>query len=127
VINMARLPVSSIDVSQQTLDWFTAIANVDSSSKRDLTKQIVIEHLTRQRQHHINKIQYFANRNRLTWEQAFRLLADQERKPPYSEKDLDWARSLQREEIWLDRATAEADSYSLDTTGKLEQIGQEVD
>ena len=103
---MPRLSLSSVDVSQETIDWFNAIANIDEQSKRELGRQIIHGHFVRWRRRHIEKVQYFANRYELRWEQAFRLLADPDRKPPYSADDLKWARSLGEEEFWAIKANS---------------------
>ena len=113
---MARLPVSSLDVSQENFDWFNVVANLNEASKRDLLRQVVEGHLTRWRRRHIAKVEYFAKRNRLTWEQSFRLLADSDRKPPYKEEDFDWARNLPEEELWLSRDTAERSAVQAPNT-----------
>lgn len=103
---MPRLSLSSIDVSQETIDWFTVLSNVDEQSKRELARQIIQGHFVRWRKRHVQKVEYFANRYELRWEQAFRLLADSDRKPPYSAEDLKWARGLEEEEFWATREDA---------------------
>lgn len=103
---MPRLSLSSIDVSQETADWFQVMASLSEQSKRELTRQLIEGHFVRWRKRHVEKVQYFANRHELSWEQAFRLLAEPERKAPYSEKDFQWARTLGKEDIWATKASA---------------------
>lgn len=98
---MTRLSISSVDVSQETYDWFIALANVEAKSRRELIGQMIGGHLIRWRKRHIGKIQYFANRHGLSWEQAFRLLSDPERKIPYKEDDIEWAKGLPASELWM--------------------------
>jgi hypothetical protein len=107
---MPRLPLSSIDVSQETADWFAVVANLSEQSKRELTRQLVEGHFVRWRRRHVEKVEYFAKRFELTWEKAFRLLADPDRKPPYSAEDLKWARELPDDEIWATKESALASS-----------------
>lgn len=117
---MPRLSLSSIDVSQETADWFHVVASLSEQSKRELTRQLIEGHFVRWRKRHVEKVQYFANRHGLSWEQAFRLLADTERKAPYSEEDILWAKNLKEEDIWAKKESAlnsskpapETDSYS---------------
>jgi len=103
---MPRLSLSSIDVSQETIDWYQVLTNVDEQSKRELARQIIQGHFVRWRKRHVEKVQYFANRYELRWEQAFRLLADPDRKPPYSADDLKWARELDKDEFWATKDDA---------------------
>jgi hypothetical protein len=115
---MPRLALSSIDVSQETFDWFQVLANVGEQSKRELTRQLVEGHFVRWRRRHVEKVQYFADRYSLKWEQAFRLLADPDRKSPYSADDLKWARELTEEEFWATKEgalTAAAPAPQTDT------------
>lgn len=105
---MPRLSLSSIDVSQETFDWFQVLANVGEQSKRDLTRQLIEGHFIRWRRRHIEKVSYFADRYSLKWEQAFRLLADPDRKLPYSAEDLKWARELTEEDYWATKEGAES-------------------
>ena len=107
---MPRLSLSSIDVSQETFDWFHVLASIGEQSKRELTRQLVEGHFVRWRRRHIEKVQYFADRYSLQWEQAFRLLADPDKKPPYAAKDLKWARGLSADEFWATKESALASS-----------------
>ena len=117
---MPRLSLSSIDVSQETADWFQVMASLSEQSKRELTRQLIEGHFIRWRKRHVEKVQYFANRHDLSWEQAFRLLAEPDRKAPYSDEDFKWARSLAKKDIWATKESAldgsapapETDSYS---------------
>lgn len=103
---MPRLSLSSIDVSQETYDWFNAVANLGEHSKRELTRSLIEGHFVRWRKRHIEKVQYFANRYELSWEQAFRLLADPDHKPPYTAESLQWARSLDSDDFWATKDSA---------------------
>ena len=117
---MPRLSLSSIDVSQETADWFNVMASLSEQSKRELTRQLIEGHFVRWRKRHVEKVQYFANRYELNWEQAFRLLAASDRKAPYSEEDFEWARKLGDDDIWATKESAldgskplpETDSYN---------------
>ena len=117
---MPRLSLSSIDVSQETADWFQVMASLSEQSKRELTRQLIEGHFIRWRKRHVEKVQYFANRHSLTWEQAFRLLAEPSRKAPYKAEDFDWARNLSAKEMWATKESAldssvpspNTDSYS---------------
>jgi hypothetical protein len=117
---MPRLSLSSIDVSQETADWFNVVASLSEQSKRELTRQLIEGYFVRWRKRHVEKVQYFANRHDLSWEQAFRLLADSNRKAPYSEEDFAWARGLGSDQIWAMKESAlnsatpapETDSYA---------------
>lgn len=105
-VDMPRLSLSSIDVSQETFDWFNAVANLGEHSKRELTRQLIEGHFIRWRKRHVEKVQYFANRYELSWEQAFRLLADPDHKPPYTAESLTWARTLGQEDFWATKDSA---------------------
>lgn len=110
ITDMPRLSLSSIDVSQETFDWFHVLASIGEQSKRELTRQLVEGHFVRWRRRHIEKVQYFADRYSLQWEQAFRLLADPDKKPPYTAEDLKWARELTADEFWATKESALASS-----------------
>lgn len=122
---MPRLALSSVDVSQETADWFQVLANVDERSKRELTRQMFEGHFVRWRRRHVEKVQYFANRYELTWEQAFRLLADPDRKPPYSADDLKWARELPEDEVWATRESALASAAPKPETDTYKDKGHD--
>ena len=105
-LGMPRLSLSSIDVSQETADWFQIITSLGERSKREFVRQLIEGHFIRWRRRHIEQVQYFANRYEMKWEQAYMLLADSDRKPPYSADDLEWARDIAEDEFWLAKESA---------------------
>lgn len=105
-LDMPRLSLSSIDVSQETADWFQIITSLGERSKREFVRQLIEGHFVRWRRRHIEQVQYFANRYEMGWEQAYMLLADVDRKPPYSASDLEWARDIPTDEFWITKESA---------------------
>jgi hypothetical protein len=74
---LPRLQVSSIDLSEDEIDWIRAICNVSGISVRAQVAQIIQGHLVRFKPHYKKKIAYVARKYGLTFEEAFALLQTQ--------------------------------------------------
>ncbi len=74
---LPRLQVSSIDLSEDEIDWVRAICNVSGISVRAQVAQIIQGHLVRFKPHYKKKIAYVARKYGLTFEEAFALLQTQ--------------------------------------------------
>ena len=94
---MKRLAVSSFELADDLHDWFLVLCNQKGYSKRELMGQMVTGHIIRWRRRLIADVADFAHKNQLTWEQAHALLSS-DRKTPYTESDLAWARALEESE-----------------------------
>ncbi len=80
---LPRLQVSSIDLSEDEIDWVKAICNVSGISVRAQVAQIIQGHLVRFKPHYKKKIAYVARKYGLTFEEAFALLQTQS--PPFGD------------------------------------------
>lgn len=75
--------MSSIDLSEDEIDWVRAICNVSGISVRAQVAQIIQGHLVRFKPHYKKKIAYVARKYGLTFEEAFVLLQTQS--PPFGD------------------------------------------
>lgn len=104
---MPRLSIGSVEVSDDTAQWLNVILNLAHESRRGIIKALIIGHVSRWRGKYIIRVEKFARANNLAWEQAYTLLADTARKPPYTDKDFLWASRLSPAECLTTRSDEE--------------------
>ncbi len=75
--------MSSIDLSEDEIDWVKAICNLSGISTRAQVTQIIQGHLVRFKPHYKKKIAYVARKYGLSFEEAFILLQTQS--PPFGD------------------------------------------
>lgn len=91
---MPRISVGSIELDDDIAQWLNVILNLGHKSRRGLIRELLVREVTEARLLHILKIEKFAIAHKITWEQAYTLLADPDRRPPYTDQDARWARGL---------------------------------
>lgn len=104
---MPRLSIGSVEVSDDTAQWLNVILNLAHESRRGIIKALIVGHVSRWRGKYIIRVEKFARANGLNWEQAYTLLADTNRKPPYTDKDFLWGRQLSSVECLTTRSDEE--------------------
>jgi hypothetical protein len=80
---LPRLPLSSIDLAEDDIDWLKAICNLNGISTRAQITQIIQGHIIRFKPHYKRKIAYVARKYGLTFEEAFVRL--QTGSPPFGD------------------------------------------
>jgi hypothetical protein len=80
---MPRLNVSSLDLTEDEIDFLKAICNLSGESIRAQLRQIVKGHLVRFKPQYLKQVNYLARKYGLTFEETFARLVEGE--PPFGE------------------------------------------
>ncbi|MCG5062174.1 MAG: hypothetical protein KA714_30470 [Limnoraphis sp. WC205] len=88
---MAKLGISSLEMSQDEEDWLRVIANLNGDTMKSILTHSWRGHLASRKQHYVRKIDYLARSLGVSWETAYILLL--QKNQPFSEADIEWAKS----------------------------------
>jgi hypothetical protein len=93
---MPKLNISSVDLTEDEIDFLKAICNLSGESVRAQVRQIIKGHLVRFKPQYLKQINYLARKYGLTFQETFlRLTTGQ---PPFGEVVME-APVLEEEEI----------------------------